>query len=45
MQRFTSQSGARMVGGTPEEFAKLIVDERQKWGEIIKVGESFDRRG
>lgn len=36
MQRFTSQSGARMVGGTPEEFAKLIVDERKKWGEIVK---------
>jgi tripartite-type tricarboxylate transporter receptor subunit TctC len=36
MQRFTSQSGARMVGSTPEEFAKLIVDERKKWGEIVK---------
>src|SRR5713101_7920248 len=36
MQRFTSQSGARMVGNSPEEFAKLIVDERRKWGEIIK---------
>ena len=37
MQRFTSQSGARMVGGTPEEFAKLIVDERKKWGEIVRA--------
>jgi tripartite-type tricarboxylate transporter receptor subunit TctC len=36
MQRFTSQSGARMVGSSPEEFAKLIVDERRKWGEIVK---------
>jgi tripartite-type tricarboxylate transporter receptor subunit TctC len=36
MQRFTSQSGARMVGSTPDEFAKLIVDERRKWGEIVK---------
>jgi tripartite-type tricarboxylate transporter receptor subunit TctC len=36
MQRFTSQSGARVVGSTPEEFAKLIVDERKKWGEIVK---------
>jgi tripartite-type tricarboxylate transporter receptor subunit TctC len=37
MQRFTSQSGARMVGSTPEEFARLIVDERKKWGEIVKA--------
>ena len=37
MQRFTSQSGARMVGGTPEQFAKLIVDERKKWGEIVRA--------
>jgi tripartite-type tricarboxylate transporter receptor subunit TctC len=37
MQRFTSQSGARMVGSTPEEFAKLIVDERKKWGEIVRA--------
>jgi tripartite-type tricarboxylate transporter receptor subunit TctC len=37
MARFTTQSGARMVGNTPEEFARLIVDERKKWGEIIKA--------
>src|SRR5262245_24031130 len=37
MQRFTSQSGARMVGNTPAEFAKLIVDERKKWGEIVRA--------
>jgi tripartite-type tricarboxylate transporter receptor subunit TctC len=36
MQRFTSESGARMVGNTPEEFARLIVDERGKWGEIVR---------
>jgi tripartite-type tricarboxylate transporter receptor subunit TctC len=36
MQRFPAQSGARLVGDTPEEFGKLIVDERKKWGEIIK---------
>ena len=35
MEKFTTQSGARMVGNTPEEFAALIVDERRKWGEII----------
>ena len=37
MQRFTSQSGARMVGNTPAEFARLIVDERKKWGEIVRA--------
>ena len=36
MQRFTSESGARMVGSTPEEFAKVIADERGKWGEIVR---------
>ena len=37
MQRFTSESGARMVGNSPEEFAKVIADERKKWGEIVKA--------
>jgi tripartite-type tricarboxylate transporter receptor subunit TctC len=37
MQRFTSESGARLVGNSPDEFAKLIVDERKKWGEIVKA--------
>jgi tripartite-type tricarboxylate transporter receptor subunit TctC len=37
MEKFTTQSGARMVGNAPEEFARLIVDERKKWGEIIKA--------
>jgi tripartite-type tricarboxylate transporter receptor subunit TctC len=37
MQRFTSESGARMVGNSPDEFATLIVDERKKWGEIVKA--------
>jgi tripartite-type tricarboxylate transporter receptor subunit TctC len=36
MQRFTSESGARMVANTPDEFARLIVDERGKWGEIVR---------
>jgi tripartite-type tricarboxylate transporter receptor subunit TctC len=36
VQRFTSESGARMVGNTPDEFAGLIVDERGKWGEIVR---------
>jgi tripartite-type tricarboxylate transporter receptor subunit TctC len=37
MQRFTQTSGMKMVSSTPEEFAKLIADERKKWGEIIKA--------
>ena len=36
MQRFTRESGARMVGGSPGEFAQLIVAERAKWREIVK---------
>jgi tripartite-type tricarboxylate transporter receptor subunit TctC len=36
MQRFTSQSGARLVGNSPDEFAQLIREERAKWGAIIK---------
>ena len=37
MEKFTTQSGARMIGNTPEEFSALIVDERRKWREIIKA--------
>jgi tripartite-type tricarboxylate transporter receptor subunit TctC len=37
MEKFTTQSGARLIGNSPEDFAKLIVDERRKWGEIIKA--------
>lgn len=37
MQTFTAKSGARVIGGTSEDFARLIVDERKKWGEIIKA--------
>jgi tripartite-type tricarboxylate transporter receptor subunit TctC len=28
--------GAAMGGGTPEDFGKLLVDERAKWAEVIK---------
>lgn len=28
--------GAKPIGGTPEEFAKFIAAERQKWAEVIK---------
>jgi tripartite-type tricarboxylate transporter receptor subunit TctC len=37
LQRFTQESGARMVGSSPEEFDHLIRQERAKWGEIIKA--------
>jgi tripartite-type tricarboxylate transporter receptor subunit TctC len=32
-----ASSAARAVGNTPEEFAKRIVAERKRWGEIIKA--------
>ncbi len=37
MQRFITESGIKLVGNTPEEFAQLILAERKKWGEIIKA--------
>jgi tripartite-type tricarboxylate transporter receptor subunit TctC len=37
MQRFTTQSGARMLAISPEDFDRLIRDERGKWGAIIKA--------
>jgi tripartite-type tricarboxylate transporter receptor subunit TctC len=37
MQRFITESGIKLVGNTPEEFAQLIVSERQKWGDVIKA--------
>jgi tripartite-type tricarboxylate transporter receptor subunit TctC len=37
MQRFITESGIKLVGNTPEEFSRLIIDERKKWGEIIKA--------
>jgi tripartite-type tricarboxylate transporter receptor subunit TctC len=32
-----ARSGARAVGNTPDEFARQIVAERARWGEIIKA--------
>jgi len=29
--------GGTVVGGSPEEFAKLIADATEKWGKVIKV--------
>jgi tripartite-type tricarboxylate transporter receptor subunit TctC len=37
MQRFSGQSGARMIGDSPAEFGAFIVAERRKWGEIVKA--------
>lgn len=37
MQRFITESGVKLIGNTPDEFAALIRDERKKWGEIIKA--------
>ncbi len=31
-----SQLGARLVGNTPQEFAKLIIEERARWSEVIR---------
>lgn len=36
MQRF-NDSGMKILSNSPEDFAKLIVDERKKWGEIVKA--------
>jgi tripartite-type tricarboxylate transporter receptor subunit TctC len=37
MQKFSAQSGARMIGDSPDEFGRFIVAEREKWGAIIKA--------
>jgi tripartite-type tricarboxylate transporter receptor subunit TctC len=37
MQKFTAESGARVIGSSPDEFARLIADERKKWGEIVRA--------
>jgi tripartite-type tricarboxylate transporter receptor subunit TctC len=36
MQGRFASLGARLVGNTPEEFARLIEEERRRWGEVIK---------
>jgi tripartite-type tricarboxylate transporter receptor subunit TctC len=35
-QRF-AKSGARLLGNTPEEFARQIRQDRQMWGEVINA--------
>ena len=36
MQARFGALGARLVGNTPEEFARRIAEERPRWGEVIK---------
>jgi tripartite-type tricarboxylate transporter receptor subunit TctC len=36
LQARFGQLGARLVGNTPQEFARLIVEERARWGEVIR---------
>jgi tripartite-type tricarboxylate transporter receptor subunit TctC len=37
LQNRFAQSGARLVGNTPEEFATLIAADRARWGEVIRA--------
>jgi tripartite-type tricarboxylate transporter receptor subunit TctC len=37
MQERFAKTGARLVGDTPEHFARQIREERVRWGEIIKA--------
>jgi tripartite-type tricarboxylate transporter receptor subunit TctC len=37
MQRFITESGIKLVGNSSAEFGQLIVDERKKWGDMIKA--------
>jgi len=37
MAALAQRSGARMVGNSPQDFARQIQAERVKWGEIIKA--------
>jgi tripartite-type tricarboxylate transporter receptor subunit TctC len=36
MQNRFAQSGARLVGNTPDQFATLIVVDRPRWEKVIK---------
>ena len=37
-ERF-AKSGARLLGNSPSEFAKQIMDDRKMWGEIIRAAD------
>jgi len=36
MQKRFGELGARLVGGTPAQFAQRVVTERASWGEVIR---------
>jgi tripartite-type tricarboxylate transporter receptor subunit TctC len=36
MQKRFGELGARLVGNTPAEFARLVVEERARWGDVIR---------
>jgi tripartite-type tricarboxylate transporter receptor subunit TctC len=36
MQKRFGELGARLVGNTPTEFARQIVEERARWGDVIR---------
>ena len=38
VQQAIADSGSQAGGGTPEDFAKFIAAETQKWAEVIKKG-------
>jgi hypothetical protein len=29
--------GALILGGTPAEFGRMIADETEKWGRVVKL--------
>jgi tripartite-type tricarboxylate transporter receptor subunit TctC len=37
LQKRFGQLGARLVGNTPDQFAKLVVEERARWREVVKA--------
>ena len=37
MQARFAQSGARLVGNTPDQFAAMVVVERARWEKIIRA--------
>ncbi|MBP6895559.1 MAG: tripartite tricarboxylate transporter substrate binding protein [Pseudacidovorax sp.] len=36
MQQFAANGGGEISTGTPEQLAKLLVDEQRRWGEVIR---------
>jgi tripartite-type tricarboxylate transporter receptor subunit TctC len=37
MQARFAQSGARLVGNTPDQFAAMVTTERARWEKIIRA--------